>query len=277
LNLVSAIQPELDRAEIERARRKPDNLTAWDLLLRARAELYKTTKTDNDKAKQLLFESVRADPNSAMAQASLSEAFAYEGFFAWDSPRRCFERAIQHAAEGIRLDQGDPAPHCAMSLALIMIGRAGHAIEYARHAIELDPNTAAGYRLLAVALSFAGEPDEAIAAAEQALRVSPRDPLRSRNFMGIANAHFAAGRYQPALEFASKAVQTAPNWVGGYLIVATCAAHLGLMEEAHSAVARLLEIAPRYSLARVQKNPLFAKADVVKRLLDGLRRAGLPE
>jgi len=81
LKMVSAIQPELDRAEIERARRKPDNFTAWDLILRARTALYKTTKVENEKAKQFLFNSVRADPSSAMAQALLSDAFAYAGFF----------------------------------------------------------------------------------------------------------------------------------------------------------------------------------------------------
>ena len=56
-------------------------MTAWDLILRARAELYKTTKAANEKAKQLLFSSVQADASSALAQALLSEAFAYEGFF----------------------------------------------------------------------------------------------------------------------------------------------------------------------------------------------------
>ena len=44
-----SLKPELDRAEIERARRKPDNFTAWDLILRARAALYKTTKAENEK------------------------------------------------------------------------------------------------------------------------------------------------------------------------------------------------------------------------------------
>ena len=208
LKMVSAIQPELDRAEIERVRRKPSNLTAWDLILRARAELYKTTKAANEKAKQLLFSSVRADASSALAQALLSEAFAYEGLLGWEPPRHSLERAVQHASEGMRLDQGDPAPHYAMATALTFMGRAAEGIAYVRNAIELDPNTATGQRMLAAALAFAGDPAEAIVAAERALRASPRDPMQWLTFVTIANAHFSACRYQPALKFANKAVHS---------------------------------------------------------------------
>jgi adenylate cyclase len=277
LKMVAAIQPELDRAEIQRARRKPDNLTAWDLMLRARTELYKMTKAENEKAKQFLLEAVQADPSSAMAQAMLSEAFAYEGFFGWESPRHSLERAIQHAAEGVRLDQGDPAPHCAMAIVLIFMGRAGEAVAYAKNAIELDPNTAAGCRLLAAALAFAGDPAGAIAAAEQVLRASPRDPQQWVTFASIANAHFTAGRYQLALEFADRAAQFAPNWVGSYLTSAASAAHLGLMEQARLAAARIVELGPKHRMTGIRNHPLFCKPDVVARFLDGLSKAGVPE
>ena len=53
--MVTAIEPELDRAERRRAARKsPDNLDAWDLALRAQSHVYQFTAEDNREAFRLL-------------------------------------------------------------------------------------------------------------------------------------------------------------------------------------------------------------------------------
>jgi adenylate cyclase len=75
-NIVNAIQPELTRAEIERAHRKPpENLGAWDLVLRARALSSKQTPDDNAKAKALLQQAITIDPEYGPAYTALSWCF----------------------------------------------------------------------------------------------------------------------------------------------------------------------------------------------------------
>ena len=80
-----------------------------------------------------------------------------------------------------------------------------------------------------------------------------------------------------ALDWARKAVQLAPNWVGGYINIAAIAAELELMPEAKAAAAKIMLLAPRFRLAGVRKNPLFARKEDIERLVGGLRKAGLPE
>ncbi len=171
-NIVNAIQPELARAEIERAHRKPpENLGAWDLVLRARALVFKLTPEDNAKAKALLQQAIIIDPEYGAAYTMLCTCFAFEGFFGWsERPRNSFQEGERYVETAVRLDPDDAEPLQALASILMMTSRAQNAIEVARRAIELNPNSSAGYARLAGALAFAGHPEEAIVAAERALR-----------------------------------------------------------------------------------------------------------
>jgi len=243
-NIVNAIQPELTRAEIERAHRKPpENLGAWDLVLRARALSSKQTPDDNAKAKALLQQAIIIDPEYGLAYTVLSWCFALEGFFGWSERSwSSFQEGERYVETAVRLGPDDAEPLQGLANILMMTSRAQNAIEVARRAIELNPNSSAGYSVLAGALGFAGHPEEAIVAAERALRSSPRDPFRYDTFMFISNAHFVAGRNEVALDWARKAVQLAPNWVGGYINIAAIAAGLELMPEAKAAAAKIMSL-----------------------------------
>jgi adenylate cyclase len=61
--VVSAIEPSIRRAEIERARRKrPENLDAYDLYLEALPHAWAFSPEENAKALPLLDEALRLDP-----------------------------------------------------------------------------------------------------------------------------------------------------------------------------------------------------------------------
>src|SRR5262245_23298234 len=58
-SVVGAIAPQLQLAEIERARVKPtDSLDAYDLFLRGQAHLYKWTRDGTDEALRLLYKAI---------------------------------------------------------------------------------------------------------------------------------------------------------------------------------------------------------------------------
>ena len=79
------------------------------------------------------------------------------------------------------------------------------------------------------------------------------------------------------VEAAKIAAQLQPSWYGAYPLLAASAAHLGRMDVAREAVATLLKLIPRFSMNGVERNPMFERPDDAKRMIDGLRRAGLPE
>src|SRR6266702_4549587 len=62
-SVVGAISPELEQAEIERAKRKPtENLDAYDFFLRGMANVYQWTKEGNSEALRLFYKAIELDP-----------------------------------------------------------------------------------------------------------------------------------------------------------------------------------------------------------------------
>jgi tetratricopeptide (TPR) repeat protein len=157
------------------------------------------------------------------------------------------------------------------------MGRQEEAIAAARRAIELDPNFSAAYGTLAFALGFIGDSGGALEAVEKAFRGSPRDPFRWTWMQASANAHFAAKRYEEAFEAAKQTARLKQGWLGCHIVLAASAAYVGHDEEAKSAVRELLRLVPGYSLSRQTKAPLFIPPETIRALVEGLRRAGLPE
>src|SRR5207248_194369 len=69
VRVVSAIAPALEKAEIERIKRKPtESLGAYDYYLRSLAALYRfTSREANEEASQLLARAIELDPQFAAA------------------------------------------------------------------------------------------------------------------------------------------------------------------------------------------------------------------
>ncbi|WP_436170158.1 adenylate/guanylate cyclase domain-containing protein [Mesorhizobium sp. LjNodule214] len=79
--VVGIVEPSLQRSEIERSRRKrPENLDAYDLYLRAVPHMATVMPADAKIAAGLLEDALRLDPNYATAHALL--AWCHEIFFA---------------------------------------------------------------------------------------------------------------------------------------------------------------------------------------------------
>jgi tetratricopeptide (TPR) repeat protein len=76
-SVAGVIEPALQAAEVERARRKlPQNLDAYDWYLRALSALYSYTAEGKGRALELLRRSIAIDPNYAAALAETAFCFA---------------------------------------------------------------------------------------------------------------------------------------------------------------------------------------------------------
>ena len=76
--LVGAIEPELGKAERERARaNRPDDLRAWDFYQRGLWHAYKRTQEDLAEAQELFRQAIEIDPRMARAYAAAEEAFFF--------------------------------------------------------------------------------------------------------------------------------------------------------------------------------------------------------
>ena len=89
-------------------------------------------------------------------------------------------------------------------------------------------------------------------------------------------AHFVAGRYSEAVQWARKSVQRKRSWRLGHAVLATSLAHLNLLEEAKEAVNNYIENIPDETISKIRFLPFKNHTDA-RRFQEGLRRAGLPE
>ena len=70
MSVIGAIAPQLERAEIARAQRKPtENLQAYDYYLRALANIYRFTRETNMEALKLTQMANNLDPDFAAPYA----------------------------------------------------------------------------------------------------------------------------------------------------------------------------------------------------------------
>lgn len=277
-SVATHLEPEITRAELERLRRenRPGDLTAWEHYVRALPHLNRLERNDSEAARAELSRAIEVDPEFVLPHVALAWCWALAALHGWcRSGSQALKLSCKHAQNALALDPGDARAFCAMAVADFWSGNAAQAIACAQRALELDPNMADAYGILGSAQAVSGEPQSAILSLESALKGSPRDPIRWFWYHSLANAHFADADYQAALEWADKALQIRPQFPPGHLIKAASFALDGQIEAARREIADIREQSPRYTAARVRRNPVWTDADAFERLMEGARLAGL--
>jgi tetratricopeptide (TPR) repeat protein len=279
-SVVGAIAPQLERAEIERAERKPtESLDAYDHFLRGMARFHAGTQDGLDNALSCFRKAIALDPEFASAY----------GMAAWCLFSRSLNGRMndpkQEIAEGTRLAR------CAVDLGksdAVALARGGHAlahfsrdldtgIDFLDRALVLNPNLAAAWFLGGYLRLFRGESEEAINRFEHAIRLSPLDSEMFRMQTGVALAHLIARRFDAASSWAAKAFHEVPVLVLPGAVIAASHALAGRMEDALRAVQHLLNFNPALRLANLEKWLPFQRQQDLATFAEGLRRAGLPE
>lgn len=277
--VLSAIGTEITLAEVERARSgRTDNVAAWDLYLRALPQHHQVDRTGNESADRLLMQAIEMDPAFSSANAMLALNYISAAFHAWGvSATAVTAKAEGYAQAAIALDQQNSLGHVALGYLHMFRTQQERSVRSLRRALELNPNNSMAYGRLANAFAFLGRTEEALDAASQAFRGSPRDPERYIWHTGAMNAHFAAADYENCTTEGEKASALRPSFYGAHFISSAAFALLGRMDQARQSAAAAMTLNPRLSLTNTAKNPMFEREADVARLLDGLKRAGVPE
>jgi TolB-like protein/class 3 adenylate cyclase len=279
-SVIGAILPQLERAEIERAQRKPtESLRAYDYYLRALAASYRFTREANLEIIELTRAASAIDPQFALPHALAVFSFTQRKAFGWitDIADEISETR-RLAARAVELDRDD-ARVLAMAgfgLAYVVGEVEGGAVLLAR-AIQLDPNLVLARTWMGWTKVYLGEMDGAIEQLEVALRVNPLDPLRHTISTAMAYAHFFAGRNDEASALATAVVRQQPNFVPGQRIMMACHAMAGRIEEARQACAAALRIDPTQRISVSNARAPFRRQQDIDKLDQGFRIAGMPE
>jgi tetratricopeptide (TPR) repeat protein len=277
--IVAIIEPSVRRAEIERARRKrPDNLGAYDLFLRALPHAYSAMPDDAAIAIRHLAEALRLDPDYAAAHAVM--AVCHESLYRGGDLAQADRTAgIRHARLALALGTDDAASlaYAAMTV-LHLAGDFEAAASAIARAQSLNASCATALYWGAHVHAWSGDTALAEDYANRALRLSPFDPLSYEGHVALGAVRMREGRYQDAASHFGKAAQENPRFSAMYALHAAALALAGRVEDAKAVARRLLEVHPTFRLGPFQE---FAARFVEKRMYEslsaGFHQAGLPE
>ena len=173
---------------------------AQDLYLQGRFYGWRENKADNDKAIELLEQTVALDPNHALAHAELARVYGRRYFYLEPQQKQWEEKAYVELEKAFALTPDLPEAHEVRGYLLWMpANRFPHeqAIAAYQRALVLNPNLDESHHQLGLIYLHIGLFDEGLRHIRKALELNPGNTL-ARFRVGVALGY--QGRYEEALQ-----------------------------------------------------------------------------
>ena len=275
--VVSAIQPKLLQTEIAMAtRRRPENLTAYDLFLRTMQQFYLTTREGLAETIRLAHRALELDPRFGLVAALAGMCHMRNVIWGYaNDPQFDRTESVRLLRLALSVDDSDPDTLAMAALiSAFMVGDCESEIEMADRAVALNPNSFNAWNYRGWVYQIAGLPEEGVRSFERAIRMSPVDPLLHLSFLGMGVAFIELRRFDEAIVAGKKALRQNPSFAQTYRCLASAFAQLGRDAEAREAAARALEFDPAFTISAWIARGGQSNSNL---WTEGLRKAGLPE
>jgi TolB-like protein len=280
LDVVGAITPMMQRAEIERARRKPpESVDAYDCHLRGLASAHRWTKAGTAEALRLVDKAIELDPEFAPAYGLGAWCYYWRKVNGWTTDHERETAEVVRLIDATTEFGNDDA--VALSYGGLALGQVANDAEagvaLVDRALVLNANLAAAWCASGSLRLLRSDLDEAVEHLARAMRLSPLDPLTFFTLTHSAIAHFFAGRCDEARSLAERACREQPTFLTSLRIAAASNVAAGRLTEARSFVARALQLDPELCISNLRKRigPLLPER--FARYAEALRIAGMPQ
>jgi len=259
------------------------DLDATDLAHRAWAELWTKPQnpTTNEAALSYVSRALAINPNHAEALGVAAYAYARAATYGWGMPRaEALEKGTTAGEKSISLEPNNADAIYSLAFIYYVAGETQKSQELMRQSIAVNRNHAPAYFFYGLNLIRMGRPRDAVQWIERAFALSPRDPLRSVWYSVIARAHLLNRQDALAIEAAKKGVASNSKHPNNHAVLASAYVFQGNMEKAEAALHEFIRTQPGITVSRYQRqltadDPVAVKT--YRRLIDGIRQAGLPE
>ena len=270
----------ISRVRIDAVReQQTDDLAAYECVLRAHEYIIDHGPHIHVLALDCLEEAVAIDPGYVEAWGWLAYVYAEVERHGWN--RRpdeydALERALEAAQHAVSLDTGN------------YMGFFGLAVTYydmhdlepfriaAEKALELNPNDANLLALFGDYISESGDYERGLALLNKSMALNPNHP--GWLYSGFFLEQYSGGDYEAALTEVRRF--NMPNNYRVPFFQAAALGQLGRLEEASRTLQHLHELRPDLTSVEAVREDLTRynhPSAMVEHLLDGLRKAGLPQ
>jgi adenylate cyclase len=271
--IAGTLAANLTRVEEQRAlAKRPDNLDAYDFVLRGRAELRRATRSSNREARRLFERALQLDPGYAPASTGLGLAYYDMATFGWSEfPQDMVARAEQLAQKALSIDPENLEAHRVLSRIHSMQMQFERSLVEIDRALVLNPSDAASHGQRGGTLLWMGRLEEAIGALESAFALNPNQEVNYVFDLGLA--YYTLRRHDDAVRFLEREILRHPDNPFVFAVLAAAYGQLGRTADAGRMVEtvkrRLPVIDPQTFGSRFRNR---AHQDY---LIEGLRKAGL--
>jgi adenylate cyclase len=273
--IVEALKLKLTRSETARlAGKRAVDVGAYNSFLRGREQLYLHTRSGNINVRAFMAKVIEIEPDHAAAHAITAFTHVNDYANGWAAdPETSLATGLELARRAVSLDDHEPDSHFALGMALMWSRELDQALDAVARCIALKPSATDARLLKAHAQIFRGLPADAIEALDDYMRLDPLYPEIALQF--LAEARFALGEYELALEVIRKRLERNPESGTAHALLATTLGHLGRTEEGLAAWAQVSRLDPSFSIERRRRVLPFRNPADFERRVDGLRKLGL--
>lgn len=267
------------RTEVARARTAPlPTLESYSLLLGAVNLMHRQSRTDFERARELLEHLSERHPRHATPKAWMAKWYAVSAAQGW-SPNATSGPMIarQHVESALACE---PTHSLAWAIRGLLHGYVDADFDAAesdyRHALENNPNESLAWLFLATLHGWRGQGDAAAQAADEALRLSPLDPLKYYFDSLAGAAMLGARRYDRAIELSLRSLRSNRSHLSTFRVLAMAQALSGDVAAARKTIDELLAKDPQFTVdSFLRTSPWRMSADAAQ-LCDALAEAGVP-
>ena len=248
LAATNVIAPNIQEWELRRAMRKhPESLTAYDLVLQARQQLYRLDYASHSRARGLLQQAITLDPHYAPAYSFLAHWHIFHVGEGWSTD------PAEDAAEAARVARAalDRDEYDALAMAVY-----GHVQSFLFHdyqaamahfdrAIEIGPNCAEAWSMSSFTCGYLDDGRSAVERARYGFRLSPLDRRTFYKEFSLAQAYYVNGEHEAAAAWARKARAQSPTAMYNDRVLVASLSALGQTDEAQEVAKGIMQRVPR--------------------------------
>lgn len=268
---------ELSGLENDRlAHKMTNNLAAYDSFQEGQRHSRELTRESNELAQKAYLNAIKTDVEYGRAYGALAYSLAQAYHRGWtDAPRETLDRALRLAMDGVKLDSNIPQTHWALGYVYLMREELEDAARAAAESVVVAPSYADGYGLLALINNNIGNPEKAIEYVTRGMRLNP---YYTWDYLyNLGRAYYSLGRYEEAIKTLEQARERNENAVNIRLFLAASYVGAGRKDDAEWEAEQISMLHPTETVSHNRQSMPISNAELKEKILDDLRKAGLPE
>jgi TolB-like protein/class 3 adenylate cyclase len=274
--VASRLASNIVNVEFQRqSRQGTTNFEAYDLFLRGYKAIEIVTAKSNAEATRLFEQALERDPGYARAMVALGITRASNVRFRWASgPQDTMETALVLARRSVALAPNDEFIYRTLGGILRLDTQYEAAVDAYQSALSRSPSNPDVLMALAFTRALMGNGGEAVEYADTAMRLNPYPPAWYHSWRGIAL--FTRGDIENALREFDNFQKFNPDLHVTYMWKAASYSLIDKPEDAQFAVEQLMDRAHWFTIHGYLEQ-IKPRGINRERLVEGLRKAGVPE